>query len=136
MNEDVKAAMASRGESHKALFFECFNQFEQAVRAGRSERVAQLRKVLLETFDSAADDITNLTTRLSEALEELEGRRTDQRVIQFLEPVADDFIGPFPDEESAKAWIAAHARTEAHLAHHMVSPTQAAINNYRSKFNG
>lgn len=47
------------------------------------------------------------------------------RVIQFLEPVKDDFIGPFSSEESAKRWLAENDRSEKHVIHHLVDPAEA-----------
>lgn len=44
------------------------------------------------------------------------------RVIQFLEPVDDDFIGPFDSEMEALVWLRENERTERHVIHHMVSP--------------
>lgn len=46
------------------------------------------------------------------------------RVIQFLEPVTDDFIGPFSSEESANRWLEENNRTEKHLIHHLVDPAE------------
>lgn len=47
------------------------------------------------------------------------------RVIQFLEPVHDDFVGPFADEASAIVWMEENDRNERHLIHHLADPFEA-----------
>lgn len=46
------------------------------------------------------------------------------RVIQFLEPVTDDFVGPFSTVESAQRWLDENDRTENHVIHHLVDPAE------------
>lgn len=46
------------------------------------------------------------------------------RVIQFLAPVRNDFIGPFATEESAKRWLEENDRTEPHVIHDLVDPAE------------
>jgi hypothetical protein len=70
MKDEIKTAIRNRGESHKALFWECFMQYTDAVKEGREEREQALRKVLLEAFDSAADDVTNLSIRIGDMQDE------------------------------------------------------------------
>lgn len=46
------------------------------------------------------------------------------RVIQFLEPVHNDFVGPFSTLESAQRWLEENNRTERHAIHHIVDPAE------------
>lgn len=50
------------------------------------------------------------------------------QVIQFLERVPDDFVGPFSTEESARRWLADNNRTEKCAIHHMVDSAECAVN--------
>ncbi len=49
------------------------------------------------------------------------------RVIQFLESVQDDFIGPFASEQSAKEWLIENDRNEKHVIHDLVDPIEAMM---------
>lgn len=46
------------------------------------------------------------------------------RVIQFLDPVKNDFIGPFSDKYSAERWLEENNRQEKHVIHHLTDPAE------------
>jgi hypothetical protein len=50
------------------------------------------------------------------------------RVIQFLEPVRNDFIGPFVTEASAQRWLEENDRQEKCLIHDLTDPAEEMFN--------
>ena len=43
-------------------------------------------------------------------------------IIQFLEPVDNDFIGPFETERSATLWLEVNERSEENIIHSLTDP--------------
>jgi hypothetical protein len=46
------------------------------------------------------------------------------RIIQFLESMRNDFVGPFSDEYSARRWLEENDRQESYVIHHLVDPSE------------
>jgi hypothetical protein len=61
IEDDVDQSIVNRGEGFKAMWYEVFCLYTEAVRADDDQRTNKFRQVLVDTLNNSADDVTRMS---------------------------------------------------------------------------